>query len=79
MQDDGRDRGHEPRAATAAGGRANEAGGGSFGEVEQPGRGHPAPGSGLEEANEQAGEGAPAPTSREPGQRVQTEDEPDGR
>jgi hypothetical protein len=70
---EGRDREHWARAEAETGGAAGEL---SYGEVEQPGAGRPAPGSGLEEASDQAGEGAPRPSSQEPGQRVQTEDEP---
>ncbi len=73
---EGRDEEHWARAEAEAGVGAGEAGELSYGEIEQPGAGHPAPDSGLEEASEQAGEGAPGPTAQEPRQRVQTEDEP---
>jgi hypothetical protein len=49
---EGRDREHWARAGREVGGGSNGARDLSFGEVEQPGSGHPAPGSGLEQASE---------------------------
>ncbi len=62
----------KPKGEARRTGNASPTGGDpSFSEMEQPGRGHPAPGTGLPQASEQAGEGNPDPTSRDPGQRVQ--------
>lgn len=50
-----------------------------YGEMEQPGGGHPSQESGLLEANQQAGEGNPGPSAHNRQQRVQRDGVQDSR